>query len=615
MVDVAAMKEKFLLIVMLFALVLTGCVFGGGDGAETDDGSVSVGITDSDAVPETADTDVQTEAPAQPPAETVRFSEDAQNSLWALQVQMADEQTALGTAFLGTCEGGYSDVMAYIQNLGGDVIGAYPWLSEMPETLFFQAEGMELYAAVPAEGWTMMVSEYFMDPNNDGMPTVGDTLYAGSDPVLLQGNVSDIVPSFCVTAEKDGETIKYFPSLSLENGRLLQNDGVYDFTPYSQVIENIGSSTIGDRIAGCWQTIYENAAGEEILLYLNLTEDGLASYSYGWANSEMAEIFGGTWRALGDNIALELTGGVFDLELGYVPEAYTMESVYSYSLIDSDTTLHLRLQDGISLIDGENGADLTFRCEGMVSPAFDPYDSITATVADPGDCIGDWYGSHLYDDGSEVVMHLTLGADGKANYRWGYAFGQICEEFSGVWSADTNGNLTLDMHGGPITEDASSHYDFDGVYEWNLYEGNMSLFNVSGNPLLDGIEYWVISFAPFDFTLYDGEWVSLTDDGTAYRLQLISDGHAVYTVEHGDRTTVMYIGFWTSPSETVRIDLNMRLVMGEGETFLRASYETDWNSFPNAMILRPAGGAPALSQTMSETGEDVFRFIDPNAVG
>lgn len=609
--------KKLLLLVMLFSLVLTGCDFPGGAGAdtETDAGSAAVGITETEPADTATQTEVQTDDPTPPPAATDMFTADARTGLQKLQVQIADEKLALGTAFLGTCEGGYSDMMSYIQNLGSDVVGAYPWLAEMPESQYLRAEGMELYAVVPANGWTVTVSEYVMDPNNDGMPTVGEPLYEGDDPVLLQGNVSDIVPSFCVTAEKDGETVEYFPCLSLENGRLQQNDAVYDFTPYSQVIPGIGTVSIGDRIAGWWTTIYETADGDELLLYLNLSEDGLASYSYGWANSEMGEIFGGTWRALGDNLALELTGGVFDLELGYVPEAYPMESVYSYSLIDSDTTLHLRLQDGTSLIDGENGADLTFRCEGMVSPAFDPYDGITATAADPGDCIGDWYGSHLYDDGSEVVMHLTLGADGKANYRWGYAFGQICEEFSGVWSADTNGNLTLDMHGGPITEDASSHYDFDGVYEWNLYEGNMSLFNVSGNPLLDGIEYWVISFAPFDFTLYDGEWVSLTDDGTAYRLQLISDGHAVYTVEHGDRTTVMYVGFWTSPSETVRIDLNMRLVMGEGETFLRASYETDWNSFPNAMILRPAGGAPALSQAMSETGEDVFRFIDPNAVG
>ena len=42
--------------------------------------------------------------------------------------------------------------------------------------------------------------------------------------------------------------------------------------------------------------------------------------------------------------------------------------------------------------------------------------------------------------------------------------------------------------------------------------------------------------------------------------------------------------------------------------------QTDWQDFKKALILRTAGGM-ALSQTMSETGEDVFQFIDPNAVG
>ena len=142
----------------------------------------------------------------------------------------------------------------------------------------------------------------------------------------------------------------------------------------------------------------------------------------------------------------------------------------------------------------------------------------------------------------------------------------------------------------------------------------MTLFNVSGNLLLEGTENWVIGFTPFDFTLFDGEWTSVMADGTVYRLQLISDGHAVYTVENGDRTDVMYVGYWSATSDAALIDLNLRLVMGEGDTVIRASYEADWQDFKKALILRPTGGM-ALSQKMSETGEDVFQFIDPNAVG
>ena len=257
------MKEKFLSIVMLFSLLLTGCDLLDGNDTGTESESLSVGITES------ADTGTQTDVQTQPSVEADLFTDGARNSLNELRTLIADDyDMALGTAFLGTCEGGYADVTAYIKGIGDEVISTYPWLSEMPEAQFFSTEGTEVYAVVPAEGWTMTVHEYFMDPSNDYMPAVGEVLYAGDEPVLLQGNIRDIVPSFCVTLEKDGETVEYYPSLSLENGRLLSGVGVYDFTPYSQVIENIGGNAIGDRISGCWVSNYETADGEEILLYL-----------------------------------------------------------------------------------------------------------------------------------------------------------------------------------------------------------------------------------------------------------------------------------------------------------------------------------------------------------
>ena len=603
------MKEKILSLVMLFSLVLTGCEVLGGSGTESDSETVSVGITET---ADTGMTDVQT----QPSDVTDLFTADARKSLNEFRTRIADDQDmAFGTAFLGTCEGGYADVTAYIQQIGDDVIHTYPWLSEMPESRFFSEDGTEIYVVVPAEGWTLTVKEYMMDPNNDGLPAVGEMLYAGEDPVLLQGNISDLVPSFHVTLEKAGETIEYHPSLSLENGRLLGGEGVYDFTPYSQVIQNIGSNAIGERISGRWVSIYETAAGEEVLLYLNLSEDGLASYAYGFANSEMAETFGGTWSALGDHIALQLAGGIFDMEFGCVPEPYTLESVYSFNLIDSDTTLHLRLQNGISLIDGESGADLTFRCEGALGPAFDPYNGVIAMEADPADCVGEWYASTLRHDGYEMILHLSLGADGTASYRYGYGFNlEMCEDFSGTWSADTDGKLTLDLHGGSVTADVTDHYDFEAVFQWDSYDGMLSLYHESGNLLLDGTEYMVIGFAPFDFTLYDGEWVSYTEDGTVYRLQLISDGIATYSVEQEELVVTMYVGYWSIPLNEERLDLNMRLVMGEGDTVIRASYALDWHEFQKALKLRTTGGM-ALSRVMSETGEDVFCLIMPDAVG
>ena len=104
------MKEKFLSIVMLFSLLLTGCDLLDGNDTGTESESLSVGITES------ADTGAQTDVQNQPPAEADPFTDGARNSLNELRTLIADDyDMALGTAFLGTCEGGYADVTAYIK--------------------------------------------------------------------------------------------------------------------------------------------------------------------------------------------------------------------------------------------------------------------------------------------------------------------------------------------------------------------------------------------------------------------------------------------------------------------------------------------------------------------
>ena len=85
-----------------------------------------------------------------------------------------------------------------------------------------------------------------------------------------------------------------------------------------------------ESFAGHWECLYTDADGNELMLYLSMTDDGRASYSYGYGNSEMAEIFGGWWGIADAFMVFNFTGGVQELELGYVPEPYDFESVYDY---------------------------------------------------------------------------------------------------------------------------------------------------------------------------------------------------------------------------------------------------------------------------------------------
>ena len=63
---------------------------------------------------------------------------------------------------------------------------------------------------------------YILDDNGEEL-TYGEELYRSAqlEPLLLRGNVSDILPNFVLLIEgQGGETMEYSPSLSLRDGML-----------------------------------------------------------------------------------------------------------------------------------------------------------------------------------------------------------------------------------------------------------------------------------------------------------------------------------------------------------------------------------------------------------
>jgi hypothetical protein len=100
--------------------------------------------------------------------------------------------------------------------------------------------------------------------------------------------------------------------------------------PETPVQPDTGGEVMSDNesFAGHWECLYTDADGNDIMLYLAMTDDGRASYSYGYGNSEIAEIFGGWWGIADAYLAMNFTGGMLDMEQGYVPEPYDFEAVY-----------------------------------------------------------------------------------------------------------------------------------------------------------------------------------------------------------------------------------------------------------------------------------------------
>ena len=375
--------------------------------------------------------------------------------------------------------------------------------------------------------------------------------------------------------------------------------------------ENILSDT--EAFVGDWVGSYVDENGDEIMMYLTMAADGGVSYSYGYANSEIAEMFGGTWGIADAYLALNLTGGIFDMEADYVTDPYSIEVLYNYNWGDIGKVFNVTLQDGTPLLNGTEEVTLDFWYTGAVSAAFDPMRGIQPPVYDPAVCVGDWYATCWHEDGYELAMHLTLNADGTAAYNYGLGYSDTYEMFEGTWTADSSGKLTLDMFGGWVYAEDSEQYNFKAAFRWNNYGSHLSLVHEEGNPLIGGCEGWYFDFLPFDFTMYDGEWVTFDED-RQYSLHLLSNGEAFYIVTEEEMTVSWYEGWWRADDD-MNLELSVQLTEGEGDRTISCTYTADWAEFPTQMILELQDGGFALTTKMAVSGSDIFSWIDPNAVG
>lgn len=141
------------------------------------------------------------------------------------------EDDFCAVSYLGYLDGGYADIAAHMDALG--VKDAFPFL-DIPETHFVGTDGGEIYAVIPdTPDGAITVYEAVLDEENYTF-VMGDVLAEFTDgaPILLRCNVSEIMPNVILAITSDGETYTYSPSLSGENGQLVETFGMYDFSPY-----------------------------------------------------------------------------------------------------------------------------------------------------------------------------------------------------------------------------------------------------------------------------------------------------------------------------------------------------------------------------------------------
>lgn len=289
-----------------------------------------------------------TAAPTTSPAVTEN------RSLTAVKEQIGAADKLFGVAYLGGFEGAADE--AKTELFEQDYLKDLDFIKDI--TAYAALDGWEMYCIVPADDVTLTVYEYvFADE-----PYKGDELISSNQPILLRGNVSEIVPNLCIVATKGDVAVEYTPMQSGKDGKLVNSNGkVYDFTPYALMPQFGGVDRVPDAVfCGEWWAEAKDGNGEERSLMLTLNPDGTMAYAYGIGNSEILEQFSGTWSLDSqDRLCISMTGGVLEeMDNPVVTNPYDSDLIFAWEITDEGLAL-THLSGGV-LLYGTDGESFVF---------------------------------------------------------------------------------------------------------------------------------------------------------------------------------------------------------------------------------------------------------------
>ena len=334
------MKKIMVIAMVLISLLLLASCGGGGEDPTT-------------TVPSTNETTT----------EPVTESESAK-ALAEFRKHMKDENYICGVAYLGYYPEEIGNIIEDLQYKG--IYEKHSFLNEIKRKDFHSLEGSEFYAIVPAEGVKIAVNEYTFDEDANGS-VVRNLAESSETPVFIRGNISDIMPNIqVVITTDDTKTQEYYPSLSLENGTLSKAQQIYDFTPYDLIgghFEDKGEDSEGQLgFIGSWWGEY-TLDDELLTLTMELTSDGMATYGYGYGNSDLLEYFEGSWfYEPEDEVILDMYGGPFSFDGSEADndEKYETDITLRWSYDEESDKLTLTHVSGGVLLYGTEGETFIF---------------------------------------------------------------------------------------------------------------------------------------------------------------------------------------------------------------------------------------------------------------
>ncbi len=434
------MMKRWAAMLMACMLLLTGC---GGKGA----GSSS--------------------QPTKAPGGQTTVSESKELAAFRGEIDHSGAQIAV--AYLGYVElTSYEDLTVYLEANG--FYELYPFLSDLTKDQFVQQEGSDTYVVVPvSKDTSLTVCDCYVDETEYVLAKGDEILKLESgQPVILQGNISEICPNLWVTAEISGqEPLEYAPSLSMEDGTVVQAAGVYDFSNYEHIYQKWQEG--GEESSTLWGTWYTQAADGDGLtraMKLSLWYDGSVEYSYGIPESEVLESFEGTWSEADGVLTLDLYGGPVSYDGSDMSE-YAYNSVCSFRWDYQSRHLILKHIDGGVLLYGTEDEMFDFL-------SFDSY--LLAGQWSAVAPVQDW----TYD--------LSLLENGECHFAISEA-GEELAHYEGWWfmSEDYYVSLDVALNSGQHPENPEMEY-ISGTYLAEKNGNTMDFAFDSGEILTLGME-------------------------------------------------------------------------------------------------------------------------------
>lgn len=252
------------------------------------------------------------------PVEVETETETESPDLLELRDEISDNDAMFGIAYLGYNEGTFSDVKNYFDEMS--LYELYPFVEDMELDRYCVTGGDDHYLIVPANK-EVPIKAYIGVLNYETYSVdKGELVFESTDgsPFIVRGNESEIVPNIVIECGN----VEYTPILSGEDGRLVENYGIYDFSPYETINKYFGiaNNDVADDyednsyLYATWAKI-----SERVETYLELFEDGSANFSH--TDVDGNEIFcHGTWFADGLTLFLDLYDSEDNTKLIYSGE-------------------------------------------------------------------------------------------------------------------------------------------------------------------------------------------------------------------------------------------------------------------------------------------------------